>query len=71
MESRSSPRHTVRGLIVLVVGVLGLSIGLSGAVATHNATHYPTITGGKWVRGPNLTDAAGRPQPRQEHAAVH
>jgi hypothetical protein len=70
MESRRSPRHTVRGLSVLVVGVLGLSIGLSGAVATHNATHYPTITGGTWVRGPNLTDAAGRPQPRQEHAAV-
>jgi hypothetical protein len=31
---------------------------------------YPVITGGTWTRGPNLTDAQGRPQARQEHAAA-
>jgi hypothetical protein len=31
---------------------------------------YPVITGGTWTRGPNLKDAQGRPQARQEHAAA-
>ncbi len=31
---------------------------------------YPVITGGTWARGPNLKDALGRPQARQEHAAA-
>lgn len=31
---------------------------------------YPLIQGGTWSRGPNLKDAQGRPQARQEHAAV-
>ncbi|HYG70615.1 MAG TPA: hypothetical protein VD838_23275, partial [Anaeromyxobacteraceae bacterium] len=31
---------------------------------------YPVVTGGTWSRGPNLKDAEGRPQARQEHAAA-
>jgi hypothetical protein len=31
---------------------------------------YPVLKGGTWTRGPNLKDAQGRPQARQEHAAV-
>jgi hypothetical protein len=31
---------------------------------------YPVIQGGTWARGPNLKDAQGRPQARQEHAAA-
>lgn len=31
---------------------------------------YPLVSGGTWVRGANLEDAAGRPQARQEHAAA-
>ncbi len=31
---------------------------------------YPLVQGGTWSRGPNLKDAEGRPQARQEHAAA-
>jgi hypothetical protein len=31
---------------------------------------YPVVRGGTWTRGPNLKDSQGRPQARQEHAAV-
>ena len=78
-------RRVAWGLLVaLGTGALGLSLGLFLRVAAGvdpsssgrpvpdigDVASYPKISGGRWVRGPNLTDAEGHPQPRQEHAAV-
>jgi hypothetical protein len=53
------------GAVAVVGGVVGLQRGEAAGVSA-----YPRITGGEWVRGPNLTDAAGALRPRQEHAVV-
>ena len=55
----------VSGLLAVLAGGLVASLAVAQRVSS-----YPTITGGTWVRGPNLEDGQGRPQPRQEHAAV-
>jgi hypothetical protein len=69
------PRMTARELLASVLmATLALLMGaacLQPAEAARPVTDYPLIRGGEWVRGPNLTDAQGRFQPRQEHAAVN
>jgi hypothetical protein len=42
----------------------------TGAQEPAPVTNYPAVAGGEWTRGANLSDARGRFQPRQEHAAV-
>jgi hypothetical protein len=65
---------TARELLVsILMATLPLLLGaacLQRAEAARPVTDYPLVRGGEWVRGPNLTDAQGRLQPRQEHAAV-
>lgn len=54
------------GSVALTLATLGAQPGEGSA----RVSAYPTVTGGEWLRGPNLKDAAGRFQPRQEHAAA-
>jgi hypothetical protein len=68
------------GLVGLSVGLSITAAGQEGnegrrALGTMaedigDVSSYPQASGGKWVRGPNLVDAEGRFQARQEHAAV-
>jgi hypothetical protein len=70
----------VAGLVGLSVGLSVTAAGDEGneggraarsmAVDIGDVSSYPQVSGGKWVRGPNLVDAGGRFQARQEHAAV-
>jgi hypothetical protein len=53
------------GILVLLAVLLA-----GGNVQSAPVSSYPTVKGGVWSRGPNLKDARGRFQPRQEHAAV-
>jgi hypothetical protein len=53
-----------------VVGAIVLTLVLGADAAAQEVSAYPRITGGEWVRGPNLVTAQGQAQPRQEHAAV-
>ncbi len=46
------------------VGKAGRAAGIA------DVSSYPKIRGGVWSRGPNLTDAQGNFQARQEHGAV-
>src|ERR687894_217898 len=51
-------------------GALLAVLPAGGGAQSAPVSSYPTVTGGVWPRGPNLKDARGRFQPRQEHAAV-
>jgi hypothetical protein len=83
-RSRRIARTLWVAIVAGTVGLsLGLFVRAAGSSDTTGASgsqtvppdigdvsSYPKITGGEWVRGPNLADAQGRPQPRQEHAVV-
>jgi hypothetical protein len=68
------PRMPARALLASVLmATLALLTGaayVQRAEAARPVSDYPFLRGGEWARGPNLTDAQGRFQPRQEHAAV-
>ena len=72
------PSRRSRVALAAVVGACGLSLtaglslsfGQGGDPPLPGRTSYPAISGGEWSRGPNLKDADGNFQPRQEHAAV-
>ncbi len=52
---------------------VGLLLALAGGLSAQelgDPAQVPRIQGGEWVRAPNLRDASGRLQPRQEHSAV-
>ncbi|MBA3630440.1 MAG: hypothetical protein H0W55_12360 [Actinobacteria bacterium] len=52
-------------------GTGGPGVGTAGrAAGIGDVSSYPKIRGGVWSRGPNLTDARGNFQARQEHGAV-
>jgi hypothetical protein len=61
----------VSAVALVVSGWLAASSAASaGGGDEAPVSSYPIITGGTWTRGPNLKDAQGRPQARQEHAAA-
>jgi hypothetical protein len=81
MRLRRSPASLALAAVLCAVSfTAGLALtGGEGArpsaastldVEIGDVSQYPLISGGRWVRGPNLVDARGRFQPRQEHAAV-
>lgn len=56
---------------VLGAGVVAsLLLGSASGLLAQEVARYPRIQGGEWTRLPNLRDAAGRYQARQEHSAV-
>jgi hypothetical protein len=69
MNPPKSRRLVFRALLVL-------GFALAVASAQHEDLHhaevegYESISGGKWVRGPNITDEEGNPFPRQEQSVV-
>jgi len=64
-----SPRARA-ALAVAGAATLVAALPAGGGAQSPPVSSYPTVTGGVWTRGPNLKDARGRFQPRQEHAAV-
>jgi hypothetical protein len=70
--SHLEPRIRRARLTAATLGALTLAVllVLPAADARAQVSAYPRITGGAWDRAPNLVDAQGRAQPRQEHAAV-
>jgi hypothetical protein len=71
MRNPAHRERTVRvGWLVWAAVAATVLLLILRAEAAAQVSAYPRITGGEWARGPNLTDAQGRPQPRQEHAAV-
>jgi hypothetical protein len=69
-------RRPTRWASARVAGAAAAALALpallpgGGSAQSAPVASYPTVTGGVWTRGPNLEDARGRFQPRQEHAAV-
>ena len=59
------PRAVLAATVALLALLSVIAIAQSAPVSS-----YPTVKGGVWTRGPNLKDAHGHFQPRQEHAAV-
>jgi hypothetical protein len=64
--------HAAAAGLAAILAVGPASAAAQQAPGNPNAPveSYPLLTGGTWTRGPNLKDAAGNFQARQEHAAV-
>lgn len=64
----------MNGRYVLALAACVASSSFPGATRAQTdgrpVDSYPVVQGGTWSRGPNLKDAQGRPQARQEHAAA-
>jgi hypothetical protein len=71
-DSAPNRRRVPLGALALlgVLAAIPLAAAALRGEADAQVSKYPRISGGEWQRGPNLTDAQGRAQPRQEHAAV-
>ena len=70
---RVGPVGLGRARVVLAAAGAGALLALlpaGGSGQSPPVSSYPTVKGGVWTRGPNLKDAHGHFQPRQEHAAV-
>ena len=66
----SRARRTLAASGVVAAVALAAAVLALGTASAQSLESYPTVTGGEWVRGPNLKDRRGRFQPRQEHAAA-
>jgi hypothetical protein len=72
-STRSAARLAVAACAIASVVWPGSLRAADRRSADHEDTpveSYPVIRGGTWARGPNLQDAQGNFQPRQEHAAA-